>query len=255
MNISEQLAKLYMQALVAPIKATPSVYKYLTYESGLKMLDACNIQFTRAAKLNDCMDCCAEKVDYSDFKLQHLSFIDSQLIKDITLNKDRQVFSNYGVCSLGTSADNNILWERYTQNGPVKNGICIELDTNGILRHLNSDSSPNKICALCVDYQDNITAIISRSFLTSDKRIYRLHFMRYIIATKNKIDPISGFNWEAEKELRFIYLYELNDDFLRIQIPKNCVKRVWCDKDISLKEFQDLKTLVKGKYQLNITQR
>ena len=148
MNISQQLAKLYMQALVAPIKATPSVYKYLTYESGLKMLDAYNIQFTRAAKLNDCMDCCAEKVDYSDFKLQHLFFIDPQLVKDATLNKDRQVFSNYGVCSLGTSADNNTLWERYTQNGSVKNGICIELDTNGILRYINSVSNTNKIFAL-----------------------------------------------------------------------------------------------------------
>lgn len=255
MNISQQLAKLYMQALVAPIKATPSVYKYLTYESGLKMLDAYNIQFTRAAKLNDCMDCCAEKVDYSDFKLQHLFFIDPQLVKDATLNKDRQVFSNYGVCSLGTSADNNTLWERYTQNGSVKNGICIELDTNGILRYLNSVSNSNKICALYVNYFDNITASIPRSLLTSDKLIFRLHFMSQIIATKNKIDPISGFNWEAEKELRFIYLYELKKDYLRIPIPKNCVKRVWCDKDISLKEFQDLNTLVKGKYQLDITRR
>lgn len=44
--------------------------------------------------------------------------------------------------------------------------------------------------------------------------------MSQIIATKNKIDPISGFNWEAEKELRFIYLYELKKIIFGYRFPK-----------------------------------
>ena len=240
-----------MRTLVAKIKTTPFVYKYLTYGSGIKMLEACNIQFTRASKLNDCLDCCAEKIDYSNFRSQTLSFLDSQRVKDIALKKDRQVISNYGICSLGTSADNNILWERYTPTGQVKNGICIELDTNEILTYLKS----SKVCALYVSYFDNIKSSIPRNLLISDNNMFRLLFMHHIIATKNKVDPIRGFNWEVEKELRFIWLSELQEDYFRVPILPIFVKKVWCDKDISLKEFEDLNKLVKKKYQIDIIRR
>lgn len=244
--MTSKIIKQYARHLVWRIKMTKYAYKYLTYDSGIKMLEACNIQFTKASKLNDCMDCCAEKIDYSKLKPRWQSL----LVKEI----DSLAFSNFGICSLGSSPDNNILWDRYTQTNNIKNGICIELDIIGILNYLIYNVEL-RICALYVNYVDNVKTYIPRNLLTSKDNLSQLISMEAIIATKNKIDPISGFNWEIEKELRIIYPYKLKEDYFRIQILPSFVKNVWCDIDISQKEFHDLRTLVNTKYKIDVIRR
>lgn len=106
----DNVEKEYVQILVERVKLYKRVYKYLTYDSGLKMLQYNNLQFTRANKLNDEHDCHIDKVDF-DFVMNTAKDINidaDELVSEV-VNKHKESISSFGICSLGTSSNTDKL--------------------------------------------------------------------------------------------------------------------------------------------------
>ncbi len=130
---SKELARSY----AARVKQYPRVFKYLTYDSGIKMLQYNNLQFTRADHLNDEIDCHISKINF-DYVIETADVIelDSNELVSKVINKHKKPISSFGICSFGTTADNDILWKRYTRTNEVYDGICIEIDLYATIRCL-----------------------------------------------------------------------------------------------------------------------
>ncbi len=114
--ISEKEIKDFMTLLVEQAGMYPTIYKYLTYESGCQMLQCNNIQFTRGDILND-----KEDLSISKFNIEGPRKLceDIGIKMDIVDHKFKEqsaVLSSFGVCSLGVSPMNSILWKRYSCN-------------------------------------------------------------------------------------------------------------------------------------------
>lgn len=223
-------------AAVSRIRPYKSIYKYLTYENGIKMLSLNNLQFTRANKLNDKQDCHFSKINF-DYIIEFSKSIDlssKQLIEDI-INKHKEPISSFGICSLGISADNITLWDRYTKTNELCDGICIELDLNAVIKCFSKMGI--KVAALKVDYFDNIiNSIPYKLYLGNEEE--RFLFLHLLFASKLKE------KWREENEIRLFLPDELTNEYQRYQLYKSCFKAVYLGKEVTNKQVNEINKVI-----------
>lgn len=193
----EEKAKAYLKSRIRPIKRIKHASKYLSYESGCKMLGLNNLRFTPAQDLSDCLDCHHYSVDFSGLRMLNLPNINS--IID-TLQREWSCIRNWGICSLGKEYDNQTLWDWYASSDSIEDGICIVLDLNKTIYHLINEG--HRIVAYEVTYEKDIQeSIPAEAFYFGDKRD-KMWFFSQLISTKNEIDPITSKCWRKENEVR-----------------------------------------------------
>ena len=218
------------------------VYKYLTYESGRLMLENSNIQFTRASKLNDSIDCHIDKVDYNYIYESTQGLIDVTLI-DKKKEQERDLFNSIGICSLGKTSNNETLWERYTRVDGKESGMCIELDTQATIKHFIQEDKPKYgFILLPVNYVQKVEQSINRGYLSAGGN-YNLLFWSKLLATKY------APKWENEQEMRFDLVDGIgNNDYFREIIPTSCITKITLGKDINSEQTETIKQIVRSKY-------
>lgn len=226
----------FMRLLVKQVKAYPIVYKYLTYESGCQMLCNNNIQFTRGDKLNDEEDINVLKFDIES---PRKSCEDMGLPLDIVDKKIQGLsatLSSFGICSLGISPLNDVLWERYSCNQEKhEDGICIGLNTDSIIKHLISQNI--KTACVLVRYEENVTNTIP--CITSDTpspvRIFNIY---QFFSSKN------AHPWKEEQEIRLIFPKIMQEEYERFVLPKNCFASVYYGKDMTIFQREKIAQII-----------
>lgn len=238
----DELGKAFMRTIAMQVRIQKNVYKYLTFESGKLMLENSNIQFTRASKLNDSIDCHIDKVDYSAI-LHNIGLEHNNEIIVEKLRKEAEYFNSIAVCSLGKSAYNDTLWRRYTRTDGKENGICIELDTNTTVEHfINEDNIKYGFVALPVRYVPNVEHSIKRDYLLAGGN-FNLVFWSKLVSTK------LASVWEKEEEMRFVLINGIGDkEYFREVIPTSCITKVILGKDINYRQAEAIEHIIKEKY-------
>lgn len=227
------------------VKQYPRVFKYLTYDSGIKMLECNNLQFTRADQLNDKEDCHISKINFDFVRATEdaIKLNQNELVSKVK-NKYEKPISNFGICSFSTTADNDILWRRYTKTKGLYNGICIELDTDKTIRCLIQKKI--KFAALVVDYVEKIVESIPYEYFIGTKE-EKYSFFQLLVATKTKV------KWECENELRIILTDELSEGYRREELYKSCFKRIYLCNGMTAKQRNNILRIVEGaKYKMEI---
>lgn len=207
----------FILGLVNEIKHIKKAYKYLTYESGMKMLSNCNIQFTRADTLNDSIDLTSTK-----FNLDHIRNVAEKIkanpeewVKRVTIH--HQDINKLGICSLGTSQTNFDLWERYAMTDGKIDGICIEINLRATINCLLKRGF--KTPALKVRYLNETEGSIPYNLYTGNEtERYTAEYL--LFATKNKS------KWECEEEVRLLLPEILTEEYKRISIFKSCITNI-----------------------------
>lgn len=224
--ITEAEIKEFMRLLVEQAKHYPIVYKYLTYESGCQMLRYNNIQFTRGDKLNDEEDLSIAKFDTRSPRELCRNIGVSIDIVDKKIKEQSAILSSFGICSLGTSPFNNILWERYSRNKEGReDGICIGLNQNKIIKYLISQNI--KVACILVRYEEKTTNSIP--WLTQNATSPIKIFTGYrFFSLKN------AYPWKSEQEMRLIYPQTMEEEYERFVLPKDCFLSVHYGKDMAL---------------------
>lgn len=241
-NKVDEVGKALMRYLTMQVHLQKKVYKYLTYESGRLMLENSNIQFTRASKLNDPIDCHIDKVDYSYIYESTQGLIDVTLI-DKKKEQERVLFNSIGICSLGKTSNNETLWERYTKEDEKESGICIELDTQAVIKHFILDGKPKYgFIALPVNYVQEVEQSINRGYLSAGGN-YNLLFWSKLLATKY------APKWEDEQEMRFVLVEGIgNNDYFREIIPTSCITKIILGKDIDSVQTETIIQIARNRY-------
>ncbi len=241
-NKVDEVGKALMKCLTTQVHLQKKVYKYLTYESGLLMLENSNIQFTRASKLNDSIDCHIDKVDYSEIYKSAQGFIDIDIINK-KKEQEKDLFNSIGICSLGKTSNNETLWERYTRVEDKELGMCIELDTQATIKHFILNGKPKYgFIVLPVNYVQKVEQSINRGYLSAGGN-YNLLFWSKLLATKY------APKWKDEQEMRFVLVNGIGDnDFFREVIPTSCITKVILGKDIDNEQTETIKQIVYSKY-------
>lgn len=243
----DNVEKEYVQILVERVKLYKRVYKYLTYDSGLKMLQYNNLQFTRANKLNDEHDCHIDKVNF-DFVMNTAKDINidaDELVSEV-VNKHKESISSFGICSLGTSSDTDKLWDGYTKTNNNYDGICIEIDIEAAIKCLYKQNI--KAMAFVVDYIDSVIESIPYQYFIGEKW-QQFIFLTKLFATKDTAV------WEEEKELRIVLPQKLSidEEYYRVKLYKSCFKNVYLGKDVTEKQYNTINSVIeKSKYKLKI---
>ena len=228
--ISEDEIKNFMTLLVKQASNYPIIYKYLTFESGCKMLQYNNLQFTRGDRLNDTEDLNITKFNTSA-PLKILEGIESaQEIANNHLREQEKVLSSFAICSLGISPMNPTLWNRYAcdDNGR-ENGICIGLNQNKVTKALIAQGI--KTACIMVRYEDSVENAIPWLALGAPSPV-RIFSAYKFFALKKSIP------WKPEQEMRFIYPQTIEDEYKRIVLPKDCFEWAYYGKDMSLVQKQ-----------------
>lgn len=241
-NKVDEVGKALMKCLTTQVHLQKKVYKYLTYESGLLMLENSNIQFTRASKLNDSIDCHIDKVDYSEIYKSAQGFIDIDIINK-KKEQEKDLFNSIGICSLGKTSNNETLWERYTRVEGKESGMCIELDTQATIKHFILDDKPKYgFIVLPVNYVQKVEQSINRGYLSAGGN-YNLLFWSKLLATKY------APKWKNEQEMRFVLVNGIGDnDYFREVIPTSCITKVTLGKDVDSEQTETIKQIVYSKY-------
>ncbi|MFA6200540.1 MAG: hypothetical protein WC679_09070 [Bacteroidales bacterium] len=240
-NINELL-----KLSILRVKQYPRVFKYLTYDSGIKMLECNNLQFTRANQLNDKEDCHISKINFDFVRaIENVLKLDQNELVSKVKNKDAKPIISFGICSFGTSADNDILWRRYTKTNEVYDGICIELDREEIFKCLIERKI--KFVSFVVDYIDKTVESIPYEYRIGDNEGIKLMFLSRLFATKTKAE------WADEEELRIILTDEFSEVCRREELYKSCFKRVYLGNEMTTKQRNDILRIVEdAKYKMDI---
>lgn len=207
---------------VNEIKQIKKVYKYLTFESAVKMLSSCNVRFTRADLLNDDIDLTPSKFNFDYIRRAAIDLnADPEEWVKKAIDKHSSV-KKLGICSFGTSYTNKILWERYATSNDIQDGICIEMNLDSTINCLLKKGI--KAPALKVRYFTDIEGYIPYELWVGDENEKHLATM-LLLATKNKA------KWEDEKEVRLFLPQELSENYMQISIYKSCITNVYfgCD--------------------------
>lgn len=223
--------KSYMKHLVAQTNAYPSFYKYCSFEGGLNMLKAMNIQFTRADSLNDEYEVNLSKSDFDSYM---------QLLRDVEIpdeiiakktSEAKSFFNGIGICSCGKSPHNMKLWEDYASSPEYgENGICIELNQKLVIDYLLGHNI--KAIALKVNYFDNVSEFLPWDlFLGND--LQKNIFLQLLYSSKLKS------KWAKEDEVRFIYSEPFEGTYFRPSISPKCITSVYFGRDMP--NFQRIK--------------
>ena len=162
-----------------------TVYKYLDYQGGLKMLENSNLQFTNATKFNDPFDCHPALFDYSNVPSSKHNWPPADFLKRKGETDMENLRNSTWICCLSKVYDSLLMWSYYNSH----KGIYIGLNLDKVL----------KCCqygflglmypyAIEVKYKD----ILEKPDYFKD-----LPFWNDLLATKAK-------EWEHEKEIRLI---------------------------------------------------
>ena len=241
-NKIDEVGKALMKCITMQVHLQKKVYKYLTYESGRLMLEYSNIQFTRASKLNDSIDCHIDKIDYSEIYKSAQGLIDVDIINK-KKEQEKEFLNSIGICSLGKTSDNETLWKRYTRVDDKESGICIELDVKKIINYFIQDGKPKYgFIALPVNYVPKVESSIDRGYLSAGGN-YNLLFGSKLLATKY------APKWEDEQEMRFVLVEGIGDnDYFRETIPTTCITKVTLGKYVNHDQVETIKQIVCNKY-------
>jgi hypothetical protein len=209
------------------------LYKYTTFEVGMKILESQTIRFSHPKHFNDPYDCNMPIVLKQKYKLTKDYFIrfaqglkehpKKELFKNINVDNlirlllsanDEVPFSaeefiqsvfaywvnKMRILSLSESKDNPLMWGHYAENN---SGIVIEFDTKLMFfDYVNKVRYSKKVPKI-----DNI--IIDDMF--SEKRETFGEYSKLFL-TKN-------INWKYEKEYRCLYDVELVFNYISTNVP------------------------------------
>lgn len=230
--ITEEEIKSFMRLLVEQAKMYPIIYKYLTFESGCQMLLNHNIQFTRGDKLND-----IEDLNISKFSTE----VSKELCKNIGIstevfenkfNEKATYFSSLGICSLGISPLNSVLWNRYTHSeSGCEDGICIGINQNKVIKALIKQGI--KTACIVVRYEPSVSSSIPWLSLSASSPVKI--FAGYQFFALKKSNP-----WEKEQEIRLIYSEPMDSEYVRFILPKDCFEIVYYGKNMTISQKQKI---------------
>lgn len=217
----------YIQQIVQAVKEIHYGYKFLTFDTGCKMLKNRTLQFTRGDKLNDEFDLSISKFDLSFVKILEKNISEELHTK---LQNKIQVLTNevksFGICSMGINENNPELWGRYAFNKSTQltDGICVKIDLIKTINYLIKNHR-EKIFGLPVLYKETTNAIIKPIPFSADKE---LKFFATIQLFQTKT-----LNWANEREIRLVYPKPLDDEFCRFTLPPDCFSSIIVGRDIS----------------------
>ncbi len=238
----EEKVKLYMRSRIRPIRKIKSPAKFLSFDSGIKMLEFNNIRFTQAHQLNDILDCDDSIIDFSSLRSLNLPDIDTIIFR---CKEEWTGIKNWGICSLGKEYDNKTLWERYASSENGEDGICIVLNLNKVIDDLVY--SRHSIVAYPVEYVNNVEESLPAELFYFGDKVDKMHFFSQLISTKNKVDSIRAWNWQYEDEVRLVSLVEQSKSELWSLSPE-CISKIYYGKDLSVDRIDVLKNIAKKKY-------
>lgn len=225
-DYQENAIKEYMHKIVAETNKYPILYKYLTFDSAYLMLKNQNIQFTTRAGLNDKSEFNIKKCNLSNC----ISILRDCGVTQTTIdNKLAEIdnkFASTGVCSLGKTPTNQILWDTYAHapNSSLIDGVCIGINQDKVLKRLNTIGH---LCmALLVNYIPDVEKFIPWELYLGNK-LETTIFLHLLYTTKEKA------KWESEQEVRFILADPVSGQHLRIPLNSNCFTDVYFGKDMS----------------------
>lgn len=227
----------FISLVVQQAKQYPIVYKYLTYESGCLMLKNNNIQFTRGDMLNDLDD-----LNISKFDIQRPQRILEEvgIEKDITeskFNEHTDSFKSFGICSLGCSPTNRVLWQRYSSNPDgLQDGICIGLNQRRVINYFIHQQNLKNAC-IKIRYVDETTGRISWMLKDADKA--EKIFKGYQFFALKKTDP-----WASEDEIRLLYTQIMKERYCRFTLPKDCFERVYYGPNMNISQKKELGRII-----------
>ena len=204
--------------------ADRTLYKYLDIESGLKMLEHSNLQFTNATCLNDPFDCHPALFNYEAPQVfvvedeKPLPSSDSLMEgekKDMEMLRD-----STWICSLSKINNSLLMWTHYCKN---HQGICIGLNIERVksylCAHLDSPYKGPKECEVIYD-----TIVNKPNYALSNKG-----YLDYQASTK-------ALEWSYEQEIRLVVLnlHASNvNPYYRPTIDGNCFESVYLGVKIS----------------------
>lgn len=228
--ISDSDIKSFMRLVVEQALMYPIIYKYLTYNSGCQMLQNHNIQFTRGDKLNDIEDLNISKFNMATPRELCKEYeIDMNLVDQKIAEKANE-FKSFGICSLGISPLNTVLWERYTHSGSNnEDGICIGLNQRKVINALIKQGL--KTACIVVRYKQSVSNTIPWLAISSSSPISIFAGYQFFALKNSDL-------WEPEQEIRIVYTHFMTEEFHRIILPKDCFESVYFGKDMSLKQRQ-----------------
>lgn len=231
----DQLLLDYPKIRNIPLDA--NLYKYLTFDNALLMLENTNIQFTAAKKLNDKKDCNISMINF-DCLQTGKNDIDKKIdfmIINALYEKIEPEIDFFHICSFGTSFDNKALWEElYTG----KDGVCIELNYSKVVCKLINLGK--KIVAFNVNYLPSTKKLIPFQLYRNGGDDRNLFFY-LLFHNKTKKE------WAVEQEARITLIEKSDDDYIRITLDNNCFSKIYLSKKCTENQLKSIKNIIKKK--------
>ena len=161
------------------------LYKYLTYDGGLKMLQNSNLQFTNATKFNDPFDCHPTLYNYNNPPEKESQWYGADFLEMKGKTDMENHRNNTWICCFSKVYDSLLMWAYYNAH----KGICIGLNQDAVLESCNKGYFGTFFPFFEeVQYKD----ILDKSDFFKDNMAWF-----NILATKAK-------DWEHEQEVRII---------------------------------------------------
>lgn len=161
------------------------LYKYLTYDGGLKMLTYSNLQFTNATKFNDPFDCHPALYSYKNPPEKESQWYGADFLEMKGKTDMENHRNETWICCFSKVYDSLLMWAYYNAH----KGICIGLNRDAVLESCNKGYFGTFFPFFEeVQYKD----ILDKSDYFKDNMAWF-----NILATKAK-------DWEHEQEVRII---------------------------------------------------
>ncbi len=244
-----QFKESFYQQQVDLVLNHPIVYKYINFESGMKILSDHTLAFRCPLEVNDPFDC---NLSLIDFEKVPRSFIENLINKyptyfDETTKKKLLTepledtyarvrdainigmqgdLSKRGMSCFSETFSNLLMWSHY---GNSHSGICIGFNLANLYGSIRSSSHPERFMAK-VKY--------SKDFVAKDHYQHRWESIVDWLRTKS-------IDWEYEKEIRIV-LYDLVfKDKLHIKpIDKDSIVSVFLGSKILKENEGELRATV-----------
>jgi hypothetical protein len=252
-NINDSSDAIRLEDLLY-VAALPSLYRYMSIEKGVSLIDNYQLNVSSPLDFNDPYDCDPSLITISeDFILKTIkqnpfskgftsspnfknSHIFKKTVADFRRNKSKliknKILSRVGIACFTEKNDNKLMWAHYARNHA---GICIEFSIEKLID--------------CFSQIALIEKSKSGFFLTIK---YDTKKENYIYGGEdNNTSSLllwlktKSIDWEYEKEVRFIWP---RWDGADITLPSSVIKNVYLGYKIKDEDEEKLKSLCKTNF-------
>ncbi len=253
-NEEKEYLELIKAQLLDMIKYTPVIYKYINYETGIKILKDSTIAFTNPLSFNDPYDCTLKLIDFDNFPSTYRKYLaykffnhlgrkekrkqlsrmyktsDFEIIDKLKTEGMNNEIKNRGVSCFSKKFNDMLMWSHYADS---HRGICIGFELS--LLYLNINSLYMEKMIVPVDYVKELEPIN-----------YYNHKIESVIRwlkTKSEV-------WSYEEEVRIIVNHlDFNGNDKVIQtVNKDVFHSVYLGVNLSAEHQRDIMKTCKTEY-------